>query len=423
MIRDTAAQDTPIGQDTPVWRNRRWLLPAVLALALLLAGAWVLRGWLSNTVSVSAERIRIAEVMHGDLIRDISAEGKVISANSPTLYAIAPGVVTLHVVAGDVVKRGQGLAEIDSPELRSKLVQEESTLASFEAQASRAELDARLSNSTTRKLLDQAGIDLTAAERDLQRYQRGFDAGAVPEIDVLRAKDAKQKAEIGLAHAREDATLHGEGAQLDARNKRLLAQRQAAVVTEARRQVGLLTLRAPFDGQVGQVQVAQYTNVALNAPVLAVVDLSRFEVEFKVPEGFARELAIGMPAQISSSGGGTWPAAISAISPEVVNGEVTGRLRFKAEQPAGLRQSQRLGVRVVMETLRDTLLVERGPFVDQGGGRYAFVMDRNIAVKRPVRLGASSLNSVQVLDGLAPGDRVVTAGSELFGDAQRVKIN
>jgi HlyD family secretion protein len=169
--------------------------------------------------------------------------------------------------------------------------------------------------------------------------------------------------------------------------------------------------------------VAQYTNVSLNAPVLAVVDLSRFEVEFKVPEGFARELAIGMPAQISSSVGGIWPAAISAISPEVVNGEVTGRLRFKSEQPGGLRQSQRLSVRVVMETLHNTLMVERGPFVDQSGGRYVFVMDGSIAVKRPVRLGASSMNSVQVLDGLAPGDRVVTAGSELFGDAVRARVN
>ena len=64
------------------------------------------------------------------------------------------------------------------------------------------------------------------------------------------------------------------------------------------RQVAALTLRAPFDGQVGQVQVAQRANVAQNAPVLSVVDLSEFEVEIRVPESFARDLGIGMPAQI-----------------------------------------------------------------------------------------------------------------------------
>ena len=83
-------------------------------------------------------RVRIAEVTRGDLVRDISADGRVIAANSPTLYAIAGGTVTLHVVAGDVVKQGQALAEIDSPELRSKLAQEQATLASLEAEASRA---------------------------------------------------------------------------------------------------------------------------------------------------------------------------------------------------------------------------------------------------------------------------------------------
>ena len=67
------------------------------------------------------------------------------------------------------------------------------------------------------------------------------------------------------------------------------------------RQVDALTLRAPFDGQVGQVQVAQRANVAQNAPVLSVVDLSEFEVEIRIPESFARDLGIGMPAQIRSS--------------------------------------------------------------------------------------------------------------------------
>ena len=99
--------------------------------------------WSAGSRSYDASRIRIAEVKRGDLVRDISADGRVITANSPTLYAIAGGTVSLQVVAGDAVKKGQALAVIDSPELRSKLVQEESTLASMEAEASRAQLDAR----------------------------------------------------------------------------------------------------------------------------------------------------------------------------------------------------------------------------------------------------------------------------------------
>lgn len=421
MIRDTSAQDQVLRPATQR-RLPRWAVPAAAGAVVLAGIVWVAASWLSGTRSFDADRVRIAEVKRGDLVRDINADGRVIAANSPTLYAISAGTVALKVVAGDVVKQGQELAVIDSPELRSKLAQEESTLASLQAEASRAVLDAQIARLNARKALDQAQIDHTAAQRDLERYQRAYAGGAVSHNDLTRAQDELRKAEIGLATARKDFVLQGEGAGLDARNKQLLAERQRAVVVEQQRQVDALTLRAPFDGQVGQVQVAQGTSVAANGPVLGVVDLSRFEVEIKVPESFARDLAIGMPAQLTSNNT-TYPGEISAVSPEVVNGEVNARIRFSQQQPPGLRQSQRLSARILLDTRRNALMVERGPFVEQDGGHHAYVMDGSTAVRRPVRLGVSSLSAVEVLDGLKPGDRVVVSGSDQFDGAEKVKVN
>jgi HlyD family secretion protein len=162
---------------------------------------------------------------------------------------------------------------------------------------------------------------------------------------------------------------------------------------------------------------------AANAPVLGVVDLSKFEVEIKVPESFARDLGIGMPAQLTSGSGAPYPGAVSAVSPEVVNGEVVARLRFSDEQPPGLRQNQRLSARIVLDTRRNVLMVERGPFLEQDGGRSAYVMDGDSAVKRPIRTGVSSLGAVEILEGLKPGDRIVVSGSDQFGDAGRVVVH
>lgn len=180
MIPDTSAQDRPLSAAAarPVWR--RWLWPAVGAALVLALLAWVVAGWGAGARSYDGARIRIAEVKRGDLVRDISADGKVITANSPTLYAIAGGTVTLKVVAGDAVKKGQELAVIDSPELRSKLVQEESTLASMEAEASRAQLDARIARLNARKALDQARIEHTAAGRDLSATSAPTPAARSP---------------------------------------------------------------------------------------------------------------------------------------------------------------------------------------------------------------------------------------------------
>jgi HlyD family secretion protein len=419
-IRDTAAQDRALSATGQTRRRRRTILLVVAGIAI--ATTAVVVAWRGGSRSVDAERVRIAEVRRGDLVRDLSAEGRVISANSPTLYAISGGTVTLRVVAGDTVKKDQVLAEIDSPELRSRLAQEEATLAGLEAEASRAELDGALTRANARKLLDQASVDRTAAARDLERNKRAFDGGAVAQIDVARAQDTLKKSELALAAAQQEFTLQGQGAGLDSRNKRLQADRQRAVVAELQRQVDALSLRAPFDGQVGQVLVAQRANVAANAAVLSVVDLSEFEVEIKVPESFARDLVMGIPAEVTGSSG-TFPAAISAVSPEVVNGEVSARLRFKGTQPPGLRQNQRLSARIVLDTRRNVLMVERGPFVEQGGGAIAWVMDGSTAVKRPVHTGVSSLSAVEILDGVQPGDRIVVSGSDQFGDAERIRIS
>jgi HlyD family secretion protein len=402
MIRDTSAQDQTLSTPSTAAPWKRWLWPGIAALVVVLAIAFAARAWLGASRSFDSARVRIAEVKQGDLVRDLAADGK--------------------VVAGDVVKKGQELAIIDSPELRSKLAQERATLAGLEAEASRAVLDATLARAKASKETDQANIERQAAERDLQRYQRGFDGGAVPQIDLAKANDSLKKADISLANAQTDARLQGQGADLDARNKRLLADRQRAVVDEVQRQVDALTLRAPFDGQVGQVQATQHTNVIANAPILGVVDLSRFEIEIKVPESFARDLSIGIPAQLTSGNGQPFPGEISAVSPEVVAGEVNARIRFTDKQPQGLRQSQRMQSRVVLDTRRNVIKVERGPFVEQGNGQV-YVMDGSTAIRRPVRLGVSSLGEVEILSGLRPGDRVVVSGAELFGDAETVSIN
>ena len=421
-IRDTAGQDHL--RATPANPNRgRWLAGGIAGVALLALVAWVASGWLGGGRSYDASRLRIATVTRGDLVRDLSADGRVIAANSPTLYAVAAGTVTLQVVAGDKVAKGQALAVIDSPELRSKLVQEESSLASMEAEASRALLDAQIMRANARKALDQATIERTAAMRDLERYQRAYDGGAVPQNDLARAQDEMKKAEIGLAAAGKDFELQSRGAGLDARNKQLLAERQRAVVAEQRRQVDALTLRAPFDGQVGQIQVPQGTSVLTNGPVLSVVDLGQFEIEIRVPESFARDLAIGMPAQVTSNGA-KFAAEIAAVSPEVVNGEVNARVRFaNGRQPPGLRQNQRLSVRIVMDTRNDVLMVERGPFLEQDGGRVAYLVDGDNAVRHPIQAGASSLDAVEIVSGLKAGDRIVVSGTDQFDNADRVRIS
>jgi HlyD family secretion protein len=422
MIRDTSAQDRLV--EVQPNRKRRLLLVgggvAVLAvLAFALPGALRL---FSADASVSGSRLAFATVERGPFVRDIAAEGKVVAAVSPTLYATSGGAVTLKVHAGDSVKKGQVLATIVSPELTNKLAQEQSNADAMEVEYQRAQIDARKQRSALQKAYDNALIDQQAAERDLARNEKAFKLGAVPSMDVDRAKDTLEKARITTQHAKADLGLDNDSLNFDIQSKKLAHERQVLLVQELQRQVDDLNVKSPVDGQVGQLFIAERATVAKDAQLLSVIDLSALEVEMKVPESFARDLGIGMAGEITGNGK-TWKGLVSAISPEVVNGEVAARLRFDGATPKQLRQNQRLSVRVLLDKRDNVLTVQRGSFVDESGGSYAYVVHDDIAEKHPIRVGASSIDKVEILQGLKEGDRIVISGTDSFKNAARVAIS
>ena len=422
MIRDTSATDRLV-EVKPNRKRQLLLLGAGVAVLVLLA--WLAPGvgrLFSASGSVSSSRLSFATVERGLFVRDIAAEGKVVAAVSPTLYATSGGAVTLQVRAGDTVKKGQVLATIVSAELTNKLAQEESNADAMQVDYLRAQIDARKQRSALQKAFDNAKIDQQTAQRDLARYQKAFGEGAVPGMDVDRAKDTLDKANIAVEHARSDLGMDNASLNFEIQSKKLAHDRQLLLVADLKRQVDDLNVKSPVDGQVGQLFIAEKATVAKDAQLLSVIDLSALQVEMQVPESFARDLGIGMTGEISGNGN-TWKGIVSAISPEVVNGQVAARLRFDGATPKQLRQNQRLSVRVLLDRRENVLTVQRGSFVDESGGSYAYVVRDGVASKTPIRVGASSIDKVEILEGLKVGDRIVISGTDNFKGAAKVAIS
>jgi HlyD family secretion protein len=421
MIRDTSAQDRrvePQQQATP--RRPLWLAAGAIGTALVLA--WLAWGWMGSSRSVSSERLRFAQVERGTLIRDAAVNGRVVAAVSPTLYAPAGGTVTLKINAGDTVKQGDVMAVLDSPELQNELQRERATLSQLEAEVSRQRILAQKASLLAKREADDAEVTRLAALRDLQRAQRGFELGAIAEVEYLRAKDAMASADIRAKHATSATGLETQDVALGLKTQQQLLERQRLLTANLERRVDELNVRAPVNGIIGTLNVADRAVVVANTALMTVVDLSRLEVELAMPESYAEDLGLGMAAEVRI-GAVNATGKISAISPEVVNSQVLARVRFDGEQPAGLRQNQRVSARVLFEEKPDVLMLARGPFIEAQGGRHVYVMDGDIAVRTPINLGATSVSAVEILDGLQPGDRVVIAGTDNFRDAERVAIN
>ena len=418
MIRDTSAQDRALSPS--VTRRVVRLAWIAVPIALVVAGVLGVRSWLGGDRSVDADRVRIAAVRRGTFIRDIAADARVTAANSPTLYAATAGTIDLNVTPGDSVTQGQVVATIDSPELRSKLAQENATREQLQAELERFGLRVAQARAKAQSLVDQAKIDHQTAKRELEKATEGFEFGGVAEIAMLRAKDELAKADILLAHSRENLGLEKKGLVFERRSTTLQLRRQEEVVRELGRQVEALAIRSPANGVVGQVAVAQRAKVAVHDPLLTVVDLSALELEIHVPESFARELAIAMPTEINVRG--TQVAGrVRSVSPEVVSGEVSARIEFVGETPSGLRQNQRLSSRIVIDERPDVLLIDRGPSVASSGTTAYFVRG-SVAERRSIRFGATGLSTVEILGGANVGDRIVISGADAFDDTPRVRL-
>lgn len=421
-IRDTSATDRVIEKR---FDKKKWMILGGVGVLVVVLLVWLLPGALrlfSAGSSVSASRLQIATVERGPFVRDIAADGRVVAAVSPTLYANAAGAVTLKVHAGDAVKQGQVLAVIASPELTNKLAQEQNNEDAMQVAYQQAKIDADQQRSKLKEAFENAQISAKSAQRDLDRYMQAYKGGAIPQSEVDQHQDALEKAQIGLRHARANLGMDDSSLTLEVQAKQLAWQRQKLMVADLKRQVDDLNVRSPVSGQVGQLFIAQTATVPKDAKLLTVVDLSALEVQVNVPESFARDLASGMPAIISGNGN-DWKGAVSAISPEVVNGEVVARVRFEGRKPSELRQNQRLSVRIVLDKRENALTVARGSFVDESGGRYAYVVRDGIAYKTPVTLGTSSIDKVEILQGLKQGDKVVISGTSNFNGAAKVAIS
>jgi HlyD family secretion protein len=239
--------------------------------------------------------------------------------------------------------------------------------------------------------------------------------------DHDKAHDELDAARIRHRNATDSAALEDDSLVLELKTRRLDRDRQRLVCDELKRRVAELDLHSPVDGIVGTLAVAERTAVAAQAVVITVVDPSVYEVEFTAPDVYAGSLKSGMAAEVYA-GAERAKATVVALSPEVRQGQVVGRLRFAAPQPTSLSQNQRVDVRVLIDARDGVLKVERGAFVDSGGGRVAYRVSGDLAERVAIRLGSSSAGEVEILDGLAAGDTIIVSSLDGFESAPHLHL-
>lgn len=419
-IADTSAQDLMLGQTKR--KNRRIVIAGgVLLLIGVAVSAFIYVADVSMAgLVIERSAIRVATVELGTLVREVVSQGRIVAANSPTLFSPEQGYIDIAVKAGDTVEPDQVLATIVSPDLNELLARETANLTRIAADLGRQKIESKRRKHELEQIIALAQVSEKAMMREMLRAEQAFSKKLIRQLDYEKAEDDLERAKLELAQAKQNGELAKESLGFDIESLTLQLKSQQLLVDALQRRVHELTIKSPVAGMVGNVQVVNKQAVAANQALITVVDLSAFEVEAVVPEGFADDIAPLMEAEITL-GGSTYPGVVTAISPEVVNGGVAARIRFTDVLPENLRQSQRLTAKIVLENKPNTVIVNRGAFFDGFRGHVYKVQD-NKALRVPVVLGGSSLKHVEIVEGLQEGDSIIISSLTTSATDEQILI-
>lgn len=424
MIQGTENQDIQLQSGSG--RSRSTIgkgLLAFSAISLMLWGSYQLMFQTAQaSLVVPRTQVQIGTVSRGDFVRDLAVQGKVVAANAPTLFSQQAGQIRLLKRPGEPVTLGDLLAVVESPSLENEVKQQQALLASMQSDVERAALQAREQQLDMEQIQLSAQINLQAAKRELARAKQSLQLGVLRQIDLDMAQDKLTQTELEFNHAARKVSLAADKLKFEQKSGAQALERQQLVVAELSRKLEALQIKAPVTGQVGSWLVEQQNHVLEGQGLLTVIDLSRYEAELSVPENYAGELSAGQLVDVTLNGQ-SLKGELSHVAPEVIDGNVRARVRFNSQDAASLRQNQRLSARIVFEERVNVLKVARGDFIASGGGRQAYQLQDDVAVKTPVQLGALSVQWVEVLSGAKEGDQLVISNTSEFKDADRVRLN
>jgi HlyD family secretion protein len=364
------------------------------------------------------------KVERGPMVRQVRGTGTLVPIDIVWIPAAASGRVDRILLRpGAPVKPDTVILDLSNPELEQQVLD-----AELQARAATARLQKARADLTTQLLTQEATLAQVEAAYEQAKGQAEADAR-------LRKEGLQSELQTNKSASTAAATLN----QLNAERRRLeimrknepaqLAEQEADVkrlqtmYDLRRQQLQDLAVKSGVEGVLQLVPVEVGAQVAQGANVARVANPSRLKAEIRIPETQAQDIQLGQRAEVDTRNG-IAKGKVSRIDPAAANGTVTVDVALEGELPRGARPDLTVDGTIELERLDNVVYVGRPAIApEQGTVRLFKVLPNGEAVAVQVRLGRSSVNTIEVLDGLRPGDEVVLSDMSQWDDVDRIRLN
>jgi len=415
--------DRPIEKKKGIRPKHIYISIAVLLFLLLLYKAFF--GANVSTYRVDAEKLTIETVQQGTFYDYITVTGNVEPIATIYLDAREGGRVEQKVIEeGTMVKKGDVILRLSNPDLSLSILNSEAQLA---------EKSNFLRN--TMVVMEQEKLqikrELLNLEFDIKRRKRAFEQNKVLYADNLISKEDYLKSEEDYDYSQRSYELYIERQRQDSVYRSIQIKQMKDNLANMELNLKLihqrqdhLNVKAPVDGQLTILDAELGQSIPKGGRLGQIHVLTSFKVVAQIDEHYIDKVKVGLMAILERQGQ-EYHLKIRKILPDVKNGRFDVEMVFNGETPQNMRTGQTYYTRLQLGNPKESLLLPRGSFFQETGGQWIFVVsaDGKYAEKRTIKIGSQNPKFYELLEGLEPGDRVVTSGYDLFGDNDRLVLN
>jgi HlyD family secretion protein len=404
---------------------RRRMIMAIVAVILIgIVGTFL---FTMDPAAPSLDRasVWIGEVERGPLEVRVRGIGTLVPEDLRWITAQTNGSVEeINILPGAQVKPDTVILQLSNPELEQNMRNAELQLASAQAELANQRVREEDSLLEMEYQLAQLESSYENAKLDVRVNEELFAEGLVAERDLLRSRLSKEQLE------RQTQILQR---RLETRRQQMeqnLAPALASVsqeeerVTLLRQQVADLSVRAGIDGILQRLPLEEGQQVTTGTQLAQVADPSRLKAVIRIPETQAKDVQIGQEAVIDTRNG-IVEGRVARVNPTVVGGTVDVDVQITGDLPRGARADLTVEGSVQLASMNDVLYIGRPSFARENGtvGVFKLAPDGNSAERTRVAFGKSSVSEIQVLEGLAEGDRIILSDTSQYDDNDRLRLN
>ena len=373
----------------------------------------------NKTLRVDKDTVTISSAVKGEFNDYIRISGRVQPMTTIQLSPQEGGIVEkILIEEGSPVKAGDAILILNNDNLDLQILNSEAELAEQENILRNTQIQMEQQRLDVRQNVLEYGTQADRLKRAYEQQKALYEDKLIAKEDYLKAEEdyklALQKYNLIRERSKQDSLYRGT--QIDRMEESL--ENMLLNMSMIRKRKGNLIVKAPIDGELGLLDVVLGQSIASGTKIGQINSVGTYKVEAQIDEHYIDRVIAGLEATFERQGE-TFSTSIRKVYPEVRDGKFKADFKFDGEQPDNIRSGQTYYLNLQLGQPEEAVIIPRGTFYQKTGGKWIYVVNKEgtKAVKREIHIGRQNPQYYEVLEGLEPGERVITSGYDTYGDS------